>query len=135
MTIQTITTQAQTNAQIITSICEDDYTGLSVTFGIDEFSGFIYWGFFNTITSKVIVDVEVSTCGTMYLTKGDDIVDGEEAIKELTSLCNTSQEDLYDILSHHFMYCEEDSWESNTDLEEMSYEDMLKYYVQNIEGA
>ena len=41
-----------------------------------------------------------------------------------------SPEHLYDILSDHFMYCEEDSWERNTNLEDMSYEDMLSYYTK-----
>ena len=41
-----------------------------------------------------------------------------------------SPEHLYDILSDHFMYCEEDSWERNTNLEDMSYEDMISYYTK-----
>ncbi len=43
-----------------------------------------------------------------------------------------STEELYDILSDHFMYCEEDSWERNTDIDCMSYEDMLAYYIKYI---
>jgi len=39
-------------------------------------------------------------------------------------------EELYNILSAHFMYCEEDSWEQQQDLEEWSYNEMFEYYIK-----
>jgi hypothetical protein len=44
--------------------------------------------------------------------------------------CGKTQEELYDILNEHFMYCEEDSWEQCQDLEEWSYEGMYEYYIK-----
>ena len=46
--------------------------------------------------------------------------------------CAKSNEELYDILSDHFMYCEEDSWEQAQDLELWSYEGMVAYYLSNL---
>lgn len=46
--------------------------------------------------------------------------------------CGKSNEELYDILSNHFMYCEEDSWEQAQDLEQWGYEDMSDYYLTRI---
>ena len=45
-------------------------------------------------------------------------------------VCDKTNEELYDILSDHFMYCEEDSWERNVDLELLEYEDRAKYYTK-----
>tara|TARA_R110000737_G_scaffold83999_1_gene116504 strand:- start:424 stop:579 length:156 start_codon:yes stop_codon:yes gene_type:complete len=42
-------------------------------------------------------------------------------------------EELFDILGDYFAFeCEEHSWESGVDLEDMSYEDMLAYYIRYI---
>lgn len=46
--------------------------------------------------------------------------------------CGKSNEELYEILSDHFMYCEEDSWERAQDLDSWGYEDMSDYYLTNI---
>ena len=44
-----------------------------------------------------------------------------------------TEEELFDILGDYFAFeCEEDSWEYNTDIEDMSYEDMLAYYIRYI---
>jgi hypothetical protein len=47
----------------------------------------------------------------------------------MTRLTN---EELYDILADHFMYCEEDSWERSINIDHMTYEEMLEYYTNNI---
>ncbi len=47
-------------------------------------------------------------------------------------VCDKTNEELYDILSDHFMYCEEDSWERNVDLELLEYEDRAEYYIKYI---
>lgn len=58
----------------------------------------------------------------------------EKYLEDYLLYMSKTQEELYDILSDHFMYCEEDSWERNTDIDCMSHCDMLAYYDTYIEG-
>lgn len=44
-----------------------------------------------------------------------------------TTFDNTTSEELYDIITDHFMYCEEDSWEKDVDLDTWTTQEMVNY--------
>ena len=37
-------------------------------------------------------------------------------------------ERIYSEVAHHFMYCESDSWEANTDIEDLARIEVTQYY-------
>jgi hypothetical protein len=61
-----------------------------------------------------------------------------ESIDDFTawidSITETDIEEIVGIVSHHFMYCEEDSWERAQDLDFWTNEEVMKYYTENLNG-
>ena len=46
-----------------------------------------------------------------------------------------SHEELYEILTDHFLFaCEEDSWEKSEDLDYWEHEEMWEYYCKYLGG-
>jgi hypothetical protein len=43
-------------------------------------------------------------------------------------------EEIIDIVSDYFMYCEEDSWERAQDLDFWTNDEVMKYYTENLNG-